>query len=154
MLRDRAGVNIGPLAFSAVHKALGGNLDYLVSGGAALPDEVLEGFYGLGFDLYEGYGLTEAAPVLTVNRPEGRVAPGKVGEALPDVEVDIHDPDDDGVGEVIARGPNVMTGYLDREQETDETLQDSWLYTGDLGRFDEHGNLEIVGRQKEVIVTR
>ncbi len=152
-LRDRAGVNLGPVAFSAVHRALGGNLEYLVSGGAALPEEVLEGFYGLGFDLYEGYGLTEAAPVLTVNRPDGEIAPGTVGEALPEVEVDLHDPDADGVGEVIARGPNVMAGYLDREEADEETLRDGWLFTGDVGRFDEKGNLEIVGRKKEVIVT-
>lgn len=153
LLRDKAGVNLGPVAFSVVHRALGGNLEHLVSGGAALPEDVLEGFYGLGFDLYEGYGLTEAAPVLTVNRPDGEIAPGTVGEALPDVEVDIHDPGEDGVGEVIARGPNVMEGYLDREEANEETLRDGWLFTGDVGRFDEDGHLEIVGRQKEVIVT-
>jgi len=153
LLRETAGVNVGPIVFGAVHDAFGGHLDYLISGGAALPEEVLEGFYGLGFDMYEGYGLTEAAPVLTVHRPEGGVAPGTVGRPLPEVDIDIDDPDADGVGEVVARGPNVMEGYLGREEETDETLRGEWLHTGDLGRVDDDGNLEIVGREKEVIVT-
>ncbi|MFW5968172.1 MAG: AMP-binding protein [Persicimonas sp.] len=153
-LRDRFNVNLGPTAFRAVHEAFGGQLRYLISGGAALPGEVLEAFHGLGFNLYEGYGLTEAAPVLTVNRPEEGLAPGTVGTALPGIEVDIDDPDDEGIGEVIARGPNVMRGYLGREEETEEVLdEDGWLHTGDLGRFDADGNLEIVGRKKEVIVT-
>jgi long-chain acyl-CoA synthetase len=152
-LRDRFNVNVGPTVFGAVHRAFGGRLEYLISGGAALPGDILETFHGLGFNLYEGYGLTEAAPVLTVNRPDTGLTPGSVGRALPGIEVDIHEPDDDGVGEVIARGPNVMRGYLDRQDETDRALQDGWLHTGDLGTIDRHGNLTIVGRQKEVIVT-
>ncbi|MFW6053302.1 MAG: AMP-binding protein [Persicimonas sp.] len=152
-LRDRFNVNIGPAAFRAVHRAFGGKLKYLISGGAALPSDVLEAFHGLGFNLYEGYGLTEAAPVLTVNRPEDGLTPGSVGKPLPGIEVDIHEPDDDGVGEVIARGPNVMRGYLDRDEDTARALQDGWLYTGDLGKIDRNGDLTIVGRQKEVIVT-
>lgn len=151
VLRDRFDLNIGPLVFGAIHEAFGGRLDYLVSGGAALPEEVLEGFYGLGFDMYEGYGLTEAAPVLTVNRPDGGVAPGTVGQPLPDVDIQIEDVDEDGVGEIVATGPNVMKGYLGRE---DDALEDDGrLRTGDLGTVDDDGNLRIVGREKEVIVT-
>jgi long-chain acyl-CoA synthetase len=152
-LRDRFNVNIGPTAFRAVHQAFGGKLKYLISGGAALPADILEAFHGLGFDLYEGYGLTEAAPVLTVNRPDTGLTPGSVGKTLPGIEVDIHEPNDDGVGEVIARGPNIMRGYLDRPDETERALKDGWLHTGDLGTIDKHGNLTIVGREKEVIVT-
>jgi long-chain acyl-CoA synthetase len=152
-LRDRLGLNVGETVFGAVHRAFGGDLRYLISGGAALPSDVLKTFYGLGFDLYEGYGLTEAAPVLTVNRPDKGFHPGKVGKALPGVEVDIADPNDDGVGEVIARGDNVMRGYLGLDEETERALDDGWLRTGDLGRIDDSGRLEIVGRQKEVIVT-
>jgi len=152
-LRETAGLNIGPMVFGAIHDAFGGRLDYLISGGAALPEEILEGFYGLGFDMYEGYGLTEAAPVLTVNRPDGGVTPGTVGQPLPEIEVQIADPDDDGVGEIVARGPNVMEGYLGRDAETEEALDGEWLRTGDLGTVDENGNLKIVGREKDVIVT-
>ncbi len=152
-LRDRFNVNVGPTAFRAVHSAFGGRLRYLISGGAALPSDVLEAFHGMGFNLYEGYGLTEAAPVLTVNGPHDGLNPGSVGKALPGIEVDIHNPNDQGVGEVIARGRNVMRGYLDRPEDTDRALKDGWLFTGDLGTIDEHGRLSIVGRAKEVIVT-
>ena len=152
-LRETWGVNLGSTFFSPVHAAFGGRLRYMISGAAALPVNILETFYGLGFSLYEGYGLTEAAPVLTVNSPERGLAPGTVGRALEGIEVDIKDPNDEGVGEVIARGPNVMRGYLGRDDETAAALQDGWLHTGDLGKFDRRGNLTIVGREKEVIVT-
>ena len=152
-LRERFGVNLGKTLFGPVHNAFGGDIEHMISGGAALPEQTMEAFHGFGFDLYEGYGLTEAAPVLTVNTPKTGLQPGSVGQALPDVEVDIKDPDDEGVGEVIARGPNVMRGYLGRDEATDEALQDGWLHTGDLGKFDDDGNLVIVGREKDVIVT-
>ena len=152
-LRKRFGVNLGPVLFAPVHRAFGGRVRYMISGGSALPGDVLEAFYGLGFDLYEGYGLTEAAPVLTVNRPKDGLAPGSVGKPLPGIEVEIRNPDDSGVGEVVARGNNVMRGYLDRPDETERALKDGWLHTGDLGRFDRKGRLTIVGRSKEVIVT-
>lgn len=152
-LRKRFGINLGPLLFSPVHQVFGGRMKYMISGGSALPADILEAFYGLGFDLYEGYGLTEAAPVLTVNRPQDGLAPGSVGKPLPGIDVEILDPDDDGVGQVVARGNNVMLGYLDREDETSQTLKDGWLHTGDLGKIDRRGRLSIVGRSKEIIVT-
>ena len=80
-----------------------------------LPSDILRAFYSMGFNMYEGYGLTEAAPVLTVNRPDKGLLPGSVGRALPGIEVQIHKPNDEGIGEVIARGKNVMAGYLDLE---------------------------------------
>jgi long-chain acyl-CoA synthetase len=152
-LRQRFDINLGPMLFGPVHKAFGGKIRYLVSGGSALPGEILESFYGLGFDLYEGYGLTEAAPVLTVNRPKDGLAAGSVGRPLRGIDVEIDNPDDDGVGEVVARGDNVMLGYLNRPEETDRALEDGWLRTGDLGKFDRKGRLTIVGRSKETIVT-
>jgi long-chain acyl-CoA synthetase len=152
-LRDRFNVNVGPTAFGAVHRAFGGRLKYLISGGAALPSDVLEAFHGMGFNLYEGYGLTEAAPVLTVNGPKEGLNPGSVGKALPGIEVKIVDPDDSGVGEVVARAKSVMLGYLGREDETERALKDGWLHTGDLGKLDSRGRLTIVGRAKEVVVT-
>ena len=152
-LRQRARINIGPMLFSAIHRAFGGRIKYFISGAAALPADLLKAFYGMGFNMYEGYGLTEAAPVLTVNRPDKGLLPGSVGKALPGVEVEILNPDDEGVGEVVARGENVMLGYLGLDDETKRALQDGWLHTGDLGKLDEKGNLTIVGRAKDVIVT-
>lgn len=152
-LRDRFNLNIGPSAFGAVHKAFGGRLRYLISGGAALPSDVLEAFHGMGFNLYEGYGLTEAAPVLTVNGPREGLNPGSVGKPIPGIEVKIINANEAGVGEVVARAKSVMRGYLGREQETQEALKGGWLHTGDLGKLDARGRLTIVGRAKEVIVT-
>jgi len=152
LLRDETPFNFGPLLFLPIHLAFGGKIRYLISGGSALSESTLKTMRGLGFNLNEGYGLTEAAPVLTVTRPDGRVVPGSVGQPLPGIEVRIDNPDRRGVGEVIARGPNVMAGYFGNEKATEATLRDGWLYTGDLGRLDDEGNLFIVGRLKEVIV--
>ncbi|MGH9336926.1 MAG: AMP-binding protein, partial [Vicinamibacteria bacterium] len=152
LLRDETPLNFGPLLFFPIHMAFGGRIRYLISGASALSESTLKTFRGLGFNLNEGYGLTEASPVLTVTRPEGRVVPGSVGQPLPGIEIRIHEPDRRGVGEVIARGPSVMAGYFGNEKATTEALRDGWLYTGDLGRIDEEGNLYIVGRSKEIIV--
>ena len=154
LLRNDTPLNFGPLLFLPVHAAFGGRIRYLISGGSALSPSTLKTFRGLGFNLNEGYGLTEASPVLTVTRPEGRVVSGSVGQPLPGVDIKIHDPDRRGVGEVIARGPNVMAGYYGNEKATAEALRDGWLFTGDIGRLDEDGNLYIVGRSKELIVAR
>ena len=131
---------------------MGGRIRYFISGGSALNEKVQRDFQGLGFTILEGYGLTEASPVLTVTRPENRMLAGTVGKSLPGVEIRIAEPDAVGVGEVIARGPNVMVGYYGNEEATRQTLIDRWLYTGDLGRLDDEGNLYLVGRSKEIIV--
>ncbi|WP_242336023.1 MULTISPECIES: AMP-binding protein [unclassified Anaeromyxobacter] len=159
-LRDsELGVNLGKLLFWPVHRRFGGRLRLLVSGGSALDPEVQKAFRELGFDLYEGYGLTEAAPVLAVSQPEEEAPKGSVGPALPGVELRISEPDADGVGEVLARGPNVMLGYwrggehagVDPEL-TGQVLEGGWLRTGDLGKLDANGNLTLVGRKKDVII--
>ncbi len=152
LLRDETPLNFGPLLFFPIHMAFGGRIRYLISGASALSESTLKTFRGLGFNLNEGYGLTEASPVLTVTRPDGKVVAGSVGQPLPGVEIKIHEPDRKGVGEVLARGPNVMAGYFQNDEATDEALRDGWLFTGDLGRLDEEGNLYIVGRSKEIIV--
>ncbi len=151
-LRDKSPVNLGHLFFYPIHEGLGGRIRYFISGGSTLDQKVQREFQGLGFTILEGYGLTEAAPVLTVTRPENRMLAGTVGKALPGVEVRIKDPNISGVGEVIARGPNVMLGYYGNEEATTKALVDRWLYTGDLGRIDDRGNLYLVGRSKEIIV--
>jgi len=151
-LRDKTSVNLGQVLFYPIHEGLGGRIRYFISGGSALSEKIQRDFHGLGFTILEGYGLTEASPVLTVTRPENRLLTGTVGKPLPGVEVRIADPDASGVGEVIARGPNVMLGYYENEAATRATLVDRWLHTGDLGRVDEDGNLYLVGRSKEIIV--
>ena len=151
-LRDRTPVNLGPIVFYPIHEGLGGRIRYFISGGSALSEKIQKDFQGLGFTILEGYGLTEASPVLTVTRPENRMLTGSVGRPLPGVEVRIAEPDPSGVGEVIARGPNVMLGYYSDENATRSALVERWLYTGDLGKLDDDGNLFLVGRSKEIIV--
>ena len=151
-LRDRSPVNLGPVIFYPIHEGLGGRIRYFISGGSALSEKIQKDFQGLGFTILEGYGLTEASPVLTVTRPENRMLTGSVGRPLPGVEVRIAEPDSSGVGEVIARGPNVMLGYYSDETATRSALVERWLYTGDLGKLDDDGNLFLVGRSKEIIV--
>jgi long-chain acyl-CoA synthetase len=151
-LRDKTPLNFGQVLFYPIHEGLGGRIRYFISGGSALSEKIQRDFHGLGFTILEGYGLTEASPVLTVTRPENRLLTGTVGKPLPGVEVRIVEPDASGVGEVVARGPNVMLGYYEDEAATRKTLVERWLYTGDLGRVDDDGNLYLVGRSKEIIV--
>lgn len=125
----------------------------MISGGAALPPHVGYDFNDLGLTLIQGYGLTEASPVLTVN-PMGRVRMESVGVPIPGAELSILDPDEEGVGQILARGDMVMQGYYRNPKATAEALRDGWLYTGDSGRIDGEGYLYITGRLKNVIVTR
>jgi long-chain acyl-CoA synthetase len=153
LVGKQAGVDLGRILFGPIHEALGGNARFFISGGAALPKKTAELFRGLGLPLSEGYGLTEASPVLSVAKagPKSRV--GHVGKAIPGVELKIGNPDDQGVGEVLARGPNVMLGYADDPDATARAIDDEgWLHTGDLGKLDKKKQLVIVGRQKDVIV--
>src|SRR5262249_7420596 len=136
LLGKRLGVNAGRLFFGSVHDALGGHTRFLISGGAALPKDTAELFAGLGLPLSGGYGLTEAAPVLTVAKASLKAKPGNVGKPVPGVEIKILDPDDHGVGEVLARGPNVMVGYAGSTEATAAAIDaEGWLHTGDLGRL-------------------
>jgi long-chain acyl-CoA synthetase len=151
-LASNVGVDVGRILFGAVHARMGGHVKWLISGGAALPRETLERFSGLGLKLTEGYGLTEAAPVLTVTRPGKRLEAG-VGKPVPGVELRIANPDDRGIGEVVARGPNVMIGYTDADATSRTIDAEGWLHTGDLGRIDRKGRLEIVGRLKDVVIS-
>ncbi|HTE52212.1 MAG TPA: AMP-binding protein [Kofleriaceae bacterium] len=153
-LRERApwGIDLGKVLFFPVHREMGGRLRLLISGGSALSPDVMKAFQGLGFKLFEGYGMTEASPVITTQRPGEKSVPGAVGRALPGIDVKIADADERGVGEVVAKGPNVMLGYYRNPEATAEVLQSGWLHTGDLGRLDDGGQLVIVGRKKEMIL--
>lgn len=152
-LGKNLGIDAGRLLFGPVHEGLGGHLRYLVSGGAALGTSTHRLFQGLGLHLAEGYGLTEASPVLTVAPGGPKARAGSVGKPVPGVEVRIDKPNADGVGEVLARGPNVMRGYADNEEATRQVIDaEGWLHTGDLGKLDGRGQLVLVGRAKDVIV--
>jgi len=126
----------------------------IVSGGAALPSWVANGFKKYGIQVIQGYGLSEASPLISVN-PPGNPKPDSIGMIIPSDEVEIRDIDSEGNGEIVARGPNIMKGYYKNQSATDETLtSDGWLLTGDIGYFDEDGYLYITGRKKFVIVTK
>ncbi|MSP24418.1 MAG: AMP-dependent synthetase [Myxococcales bacterium] len=154
MLGKRLGLDAGKLFFAPVHDKLGGRVRFLISGGGALPKSTADTFAGLGLHLSEGYGLTEAAPVLSVAKATPKTRAGHVGKPIPGVELKIAEPDASGVGEVLARGPNVMRGYYGDEEATRAAIDaDGWLHTGDLGKFDKRDQLVLVGRQKDVIVS-
>ncbi|RMF92668.1 MAG: hypothetical protein D6736_03055, partial [Nitrospinota bacterium] len=133
-------------------KLFGGKIRFLISGGAALDPELYEAFQQIHLPIYEGYGLTEAGPVVTVN-PPGRSKKGSVGLPLPGVELRIDKPDARGRGEIVVCSPGIMSGYFHNPKATARVLKDGWLYTGDLGYQDAEGYLYITGRQKEVIVS-
>lgn len=136
---------LGKAIFKKVHQGFGGHLQYMIAGGAALNTEVGSFFYALGFDIMEGFGMTEAAPMITFPRP-GKIKIGSPGQALPGLLVEIRE------GEIVAKGPSIMKGYYNRPEETADVIKDGWLHSGDLGHLDKDGYLYITGRKKEIIV--
>ena len=138
--------------FKEVHESLGPKLKLVVTGGAALDSETEKGFNDLGFDVEQGYGLTETAPVIAAETPKCRRL-GSIGKKFPSVEVKIDDPDEEGIGELMAKGPSIMLGYYENEEATKSALEsDGWFHTGDLARIDKDGFIYISGRKKSVIV--
>lgn len=139
--------------FAKIIEGLGGSLRLIICGAASLLPETAKGLNDFGIVTIQGYGLTETSPVLAAERPED-LAAGSVGCAMSRVEIRIEDKDENGIGEIVARGPNVMMGYLDQPEETAKVIYDGWFHTGDLGRLDEGGHLWITGRKKNVIVMK
>jgi long-chain acyl-CoA synthetase len=150
--RNRPNVKLSRSLMPGIHKAFGGDLLALITGGAFMEPATLQFFYDLGIPVANGYGLTEACTVLTVNDLKPFRA-DTVGKPLPGVELRILKPDADGIGEVAAKSPTIMSHYLDDPELTAETIVDGWLLTGDLGRLEDSGHLQLFGRKKNMIVT-
>jgi len=149
------GLRLGKLFFGSVARELGvSRLRFFISGGGPIAKDVIDGMEALGLATYQGYGLTETSPVLSSTCPAHN-RPGSVGLPLSNVEVRIDQPDANGNGEILARGPNVMLGYYGQPEKTREVIDaDGWLHTGDIGRQDSDGYLYITGRLKNIIVTK
>ena len=139
--------------FGKIIEGLGGHLRLIICGAAPLLPETAAGLNDFGIVTIQGYGLTETSPVVAAERPED-LAAGSVGKPMPSVEVTIENKDENGIGEIVVKGPNVMMGYLDQPEETAEVIKDGRFYTGDLGKFDAEGHLWITGRKKNVIVMK
>jgi long-chain acyl-CoA synthetase len=152
LTRARPNVALSRKLLPQVHKAFGGELLAMFTGGAFMDPATLQFFYDLGIPVANGYGLTEAGTVLTVNdfKP---FRSDTVGKPLPGVDLRILNPDADGIGEVAAKSKTIMSHYLDDPELTAETIVDGWLLTGDLGRFEGTGHLQLFGRKKNMIVT-
>lgn len=148
------GIDIRKKLFKEIHSNLGGKVRLLVAGGAALDPVAEKGFNELGITMYQGYGLTESSPVIAAEDDKNRRI-GSIGKALPTLEVKIDEPNEDGVGELVAKGPSIMLGYYGNEEATKETIdEEGWLHTGDLAKIDKDGYIFISGRKKFVIVLK
>lgn len=149
----KTGIDMSRILFKSVHKNLGGKIRLFICGAAAIDTQVAKDFNDLGIELLQGYGLTETSPLLAGNTDKD-IDVTSTGKPIPGVEIDIINKDEDGIGEIIAKGPNIMLGYYNNKEATDEVLIDGWFHTGDLGMINEHGNLKITGRKKNVIVLK
>ena len=139
--------------FKELHDMLGGNIKLFLSGAAALEKTIEEKYRMLGINLVQGYGLTETSPVVAVGTNENYRL-GSIGKALPSVEAKLVNINNEGIGELVVKGPNVMLGYYEDEKANKEVFKDGWFYTGDLAKIDEDGYIYICGRKKSVIVLK
>ena len=140
-------------AFKEIHDMYGGCIKLFITGAAALDKEVIETFRNWGINLCQAYGLTETSPIIGIETNEHHRV-GSIGRPIPHVEARIDEADDDGVGELVVKGPNVMLGYYNNKKATDSVMEDGWFHTGDLARIDEDGYIFICGRKKSVIVLK
>ena len=144
-------IDIRRKLFSSIHSQLGGNLNLIIVGAAALHPDLTKFFNGIGITTVQGYGLSETSPVVSAEKI-GHMSPGSVGIPMKNVEIKIDNPDENGIGEILVKGPNVMLGYYNEPSLTEEVFKDGYFCTGDLGRIDKKGLLYSTGRKKDVIV--
>lgn len=149
----KIGIDLRRVIFKPILKQLGGKLRVIVYGAAPMDPNTISGLTNLGINMLQGYGLTETSPVVAAENDKYK-RPGSIGFALPNVEIKIDSPDEKGIGEILAKGPNIMLGYYENDEETNKVLKNGWFHTGDLGYFDEDGYLFVSGRKKNVIVLK
>ncbi len=150
----KVGLDIRGKLFKQVHDSLGSKLRLLVAGGAALDPDTEKTFNSLGINMVQGYGLTESSPVIAVEDDKYKKI-GSIGKALPTLDVKIDEPNEEGIGELLVKGPTIMLGYYENEEATKETIdKEGWLHTGDLAKIDKDGFIFITGRKKFVIVLK
>ncbi len=146
-------IDIRKKIFKSILDELGGNMRFIISGGAPLDKRVAQGINELGIYLIQGYGLTETSPVIASENYKKQKY-GSIGIPMENIEVDLVDKNEEGIGELRVKGPNIMLGYYENEEETNRVLKDGWFYTGDLAYIDKEGYLFITGRKKDVIVLK
>ena len=146
-------IDIRRKVFKQIIEQLGGKMRFIISGGAPLDPKVQKGFNELGIRLIQGYGLTESSPVICAEN-DFKTRNGSIGVPMENVTVEIVNKDQNGIGELRAKGPNIMIGYYENEEETNKVLKDGWFYTGDLGYIDKDGFIFITGREKNMIVLK
>ena len=150
----KLGIDIRKKMFKEIHESIGENINVFVAGGAPLDPEVEKGFDDLGFNIEQGYGLTETSPVVAAEIPTIRKT-GSIGKKLQSIEIKIDNPNENGIGELMVKGDSVMLGYYNNDEANKEAFsEDGWLYTGDLARIDNQGFIYITGRKKYVIVLK
>ncbi len=149
----KVGIDIRMKLFAKVHESFGGHLKLLISGGAPIDPKIMQSMQDIGIHAVQGYGLTECAPILAVNR-DVFYKNAAAGMILPGVDVKIIDVDENGNGEIIGKGPNIMLGYYENEEATKEAIVDGYFHTGDIGYIDEDKFVFITGRKKNVIITK
>lgn len=149
----KCGINVKRKVYKEILDQLGGHLDLIIYGAAPMSKEVIKGLTSFGLRLDQGYGLTETSPVLC-GETDRLKKPGSCGVPLKGVDLKIINPDENGIGEIIASGPNIMLGYYNNEEATNEALQDGYFHTGDLGYLDKDGCIFVTGRKKSVIVLK
>ena len=147
----RVGIDQRKKFFSAIHAVFGGKVKTVISGGAPLSREILDFFDAIGIPVLNGYGITECAPLISVNRSKNIVG-GSVGNPIDGVEVAIDEPNEDGEGEILVKGPNVMLGYYNDDEATADAFKNGYFRTGDYGKLDKNGVLYITGRKKNLII--
>ena len=146
-------IDVRKKLFKPVLDALGGNMRFIISGGAPLDKKVAKGFNDIGIELVQGYGLTETAPVIAAENHKKKKS-GSIGFPMDNVELEIVNKDENEIGELRVKGPNIMLGYYENEEETKKVIKDGWFYTGDLGYIDSEGFIFLTGRQKDMIVLK
>lgn len=148
------GIDIRRKIFKDIHESFGGKVRLFVAGGAAFDPETEKGFNELGIKTYQGYGLTETSPVIAAE-DDKYIRLGSIGKAFPSLDVKVIDKNEEGIGELMVKGPTVMLGYYQNDEATKETIEpDGWLHTGDLAKIDKDGYIFISGRKKYVIVLK